>query len=286
MTEEKREQNARGDYIDTWPHHQEGVLIYASHECIVRIDKAGKLDWETTQQYDAEVATRPGFNAKLRTTVLNDAALLEVTPCEGVSNEAHERFKRLIGEALRCCIALDYSSAQKMLSAARLFIQARVEETSRSWYLSASFLASMPFLAAGLIIWTFRDFYRTLLGADAVWLVLASVAGSLGALLSVIVRTGRLKFDCSAGKKLHYLEGGSRIAAGAISGVLVALAIKSEIVFAVLAQGNKLHLVMMLGALVGGAGERLATSIISKFDASHVSGANGKGNNVKEDKSE
>ena len=283
MTDLATSDGMRGDYQEIWPHHQDGQLIYASHEFVVRIDENGKLDWETTREYDTEIASKAGFNTKSRTAILIEAAVLEVSPCEGVSSEIRVHFKRLIGEALRCCFALDYSAAQKMLGVARSYIQARVEEKSRDWYLSASFLAFVPFLLMGFIVWTFRDFWRSVLGQDAIWLILAAVAGSLGALLSVIARTGRLKFDCSAGRRLHFLEGASRIVAGAISGLLVALAIRSEIVFAALAQGSKLHWMMMLGALIGGAGERLATSIISKFDSTHASLGTIRSINTKED---
>jgi hypothetical protein len=67
------------------------------------------------------------------------------------------------------------------------------------------------------------------LSGNFIWLSVAAAAGSCGALLSVIWRSGQLKFDSSAGEILHYLEGASRILAGALSGVLVALAVKSRI---------------------------------------------------------
>jgi hypothetical protein len=96
------------------------------------------------------------------------------------------------------------------------------------------------------------------------------VAGSCGALLSVIARTGQLKFDSSAGELLHYLEGVSRIWAGALSGILIALAVKSEFILAPLMRGGHTFTVTMLAAFVAGAGERLVTSIISKFEHQHL----------------
>jgi hypothetical protein len=102
------------------------------------------------------------------------------------------------------------------------------------------------------------------LGDGAFWLLLSSVGGAIGALLSVIQRTGKFTFDCSAGRALHCLEATSRIWAGAISGVLAGLAVRSEVILAVLAHGGRAPAIMMLAAFAAGAGERLATSIIAE----------------------
>lgn len=118
----------------------------------------------------------------------------------------------------------------------------------------------------GALLWAARGFFIDWLGESAVWALLGTVAGALGALLSVIWRSGKLAFDCSAGERLHFLEGASRIAAGALSGFLVALAILSQLIFASLAQGQQLHGVLLVACLAAGSGERLATSIISRFE--------------------
>jgi hypothetical protein len=86
----------------------------------------------------------------------------------------------------------------------------------------------------------------------------------------------KLKFDNSAGETLHYLEGASRIWLGALSGVIVALAVKSGFVLAPLSRNGDSITVLMLAAFVAGAGERLATSIISTFDSTHVAARGGR----------
>jgi hypothetical protein len=82
----------------------------------------------------------------------------------------------------------------------------------------------------------------------------------LGASLSVILRTGNQQFDCSAGRALHYLEGASRILAGALSGTIVALAVQTEVILALLLRGGKIMAIMILAGLAAGAAERLAPS--------------------------
>lgn len=260
----------RGDYADQWSHHDIGILIISSMEYIIYIDKEGCLDWETTPKYDKEIAGRTGYDLKKHNSILNDAAELETTPCNGFNLKTYHHFKRLIGEALACSFELDYAGARNMIVTARRFFQARSEETSRKWYLSSCAVITIPFVIAGFFIWIFRSSVICWAGETAFWLALATCFGTLGALFSVITRTGKLKFDCSAGIVLHCLEGSSRIIAGAISGLLVALAVKSEIILGPFAQGHHAHVVLILAALAAGTGERLATSIISKFDATHA----------------
>jgi hypothetical protein len=79
----------------------------------------------------------------------------------------------------------------------------------------------------------------------------------------VIGRTGKQHFDCSAGKRLHYLEAASRIWAGAISGVLVSLAVHAEIFLTAITHNGNMQAIMMLAALSSGISERLAVSIIA-----------------------
>ena len=261
---------SRGDYAALWAHHDVGELVLATKDFIVHVTKAGQLDWETTAQYDAEVKLRDGYAEAAHNAVLNEAASLEVIPCEGIGDKNWRHFKRLIGEALACSLEQDYTAAKRMLLVARQYVEARSEETSRDWYLTASSVATLPFALVGVVLWIFRDAVISVVGSSALWISLCAAAGALGALFSVIARTGKLKFDCSAGRRLHNLEGSSRIVAGAISGLLVALAVQSELIFASLSRGGRVHAVMVMAALAAGTGERLATSIISRMDATNA----------------
>ena len=267
-----------GDYSKLWKNYDIGVLVVSTKDYIVHIDnKTNRVEWGTTPQYDQKFNARPDSEKAKHHGILMGVALLEATPCEGISEIVCKHFESLLGEAVAYSFEQDYTSAKKILEAAGQYIEARSEETSRYWYLTASLWATLPFIVLGGAIWIFRDCYIALVGVNVLWLSLAITAGAVGALFSVIARTGRLKFDCSAGKSLHNLEGSSRIVAGAISGLLVALAVQSEVILAPLARGERLHLIMVLAALAAGAGERLATSIISKFDTTNPNMSGGRG---------
>jgi len=225
-------ESKRGDYAEHWSHIKPKYLIHAASDYIVFIDDELDVDWETSPQYDGSGhKSEPKHHA-----ILNAAALLETTPCHGIGGDLRLHFKRLVGEAITRSFEHDYPSATKMLDAARDYILARSQETSRLWYLTAAFAMAVPFMVTGLALWLWRDAVDQALGVNFLWIALSATAGAMGALLSVIARTGKLKFDCSAGQRLHYLERASRIWADALSGIIVGLAIRTEMFLAPLPQ--------------------------------------------------
>ena len=176
-----------------------------------------------------------------------------------------------LGEGIARGLQNDFKGAQLILNSAEEYLKARSEETSRFWYLSGSACMAFPFAMIALLIWLGRAWFRAQIGQYAFLEILCICAGALGALLSVITRTGKQRFDCSAGMRLHYLEAASRIWAGAISGVLVGLAVHSQIVFTAFTHAGNLASVMILAALTSGVSERLSVSIIANLGSSKAS---------------
>jgi hypothetical protein len=251
---------------DEWPEIKPLKLIECTKDYIVYIDRGEDVNWQTTQEYDDEQPRCPSHNLQRHNSILNGQALLEATPDGHFDKATKLNFKRLLGEAIACSLDHDYEGAQEMLTLAGQFIRARSEETSRFWYLSASFLMAAVFLVAGITIWIYRERASNFLSPTGTLLALASAAGAMGALLSVILRSGSLKFDASAGRYLHYLEAASRIWAGALSGFLVALAVKYNLILTAFSRDGNPTGIMMLAGFAAGASERLASSIISKFE--------------------
>jgi len=256
-----------GSYEKRWSHLKDRIklLIITTDRYIVFIDIDDDLDWETTQEYDQSAPNEQNYNVSSHNKVLNEAAILETTPCDGIDKKIQVNFKRLIGEALGCSLDHDYVTADRMLEKAQAFIFSRGEEISRVWYLEASFKVAIIPIAIGALAIIFRNSLTGILSENGLWLVIAGCAGSLGSLLSIIGRTGKLKFDHSGGKRLHNFEGASRITTGVISGILAGLAVRSNLLFGTIIYENKQHLVMVAVALVAGTSERLVNSIINKI---------------------
>src|ERR1700724_407481 len=99
---------------------------------------------------------------------------------------------------------------------------------------------------------------------------MATWFGGVGALLSVMSRTGNLAFSSSSGLRLHCLEALSRIGVGAMSGGVLDLAVLSKLFLSPLSAGEQVHVVMMLVAFAAGASERLAPSVIAGLEKKTV----------------
>jgi len=95
---------------------------------------------------------------------------------------------------------------------------------------------------------------------------LASSAGALGATLSIITRMGKVQLDCLSGRPLHYMEGASRVIAGALSGLLVYLALLSGQLLPGLLNATNPQVAMLFAAFAAGASERWAPSIVSRLE--------------------
>jgi hypothetical protein len=246
---------------DPWKKHKINHLIYRNEAIIVYLDDVLDIEWATSKKFT-------GHKDEIKhNDIIDKAALLEATPHLWMEEPNRRQFRRLIGEGITRSLTGDYVNALDMLHAAKTFFLARSQETSRLWYLSASAFMASIIAIVGLITWYSRTWLQTSLGEEGVWLLIASAFGAIGALFSVITRAGSLKFDCSAGRTLHYLEGASRIWAGGLAGIIVFCAIQSDLIFSSLSRNGHPHLIMVLAAMAAGTSERLATSIISKLDA-------------------
>jgi hypothetical protein len=243
-----------------WEHKPIEEMVWWTEDYVVYIGRDLMLDFDLPDT--AGRADLSAFN-----DIFNEAAVLEMAPSKELGREKIIQSKRLIGEALVCAIEDDYQGAQRMLAAASAYITARNQELSRYWYLSIVVAAFVPLCLFAAALWLLRDPGRRFLGDGGFWVALSAVVGSLGATLSVIVRSGNLQFDASSGRRLHHLEGFSRLAAGALSGAAAGLAVHAGLVLRSLGEGDKSHGLLLLAAFAAGAGERLVTSIISDVNA-------------------
>lgn len=255
-----------GDLEKQWAHHEVGFLIRSTRDFIVHIDKAGRLDWETAPHYDQSSRSRPSALLTVLSDVEGDISVAESNPLQGYSPEVKHHFYKLLGEARVHWIEADAATARKLIRAALIYYRERSEETSRRWYLSAGITSASLFGMAAILGWINRSTVIHFIGHFGFAVFMAACGGAIGAMFSIIARSGKLNFRASSGRGLHNLEASSRITAGAISGVIAYLAVKSGLVFGALVHGPSSTALFLLITLAAGAGERLATSIISKFD--------------------
>jgi hypothetical protein len=253
---------------DDWQEFEKSVryVICDDPEFVVFIDKEFKIEWRFTPKFNRSIQRMKADIKKKHFHIMTQAAVVDTLPSDGLSDEDKLRFRRLVGEAIAICFEGLYENAADTLNFARQYLRERSEELSRYWYLSSSIIFCAPFFLVAVGLWLVRPAASLFLGPQAFWLAIVSCAGTFGALLSVVSRTGKLNFSSSSGLALHRLEALSRISVGALSGGLVDLAIQSKLFLPSLSDGSKAHVVTVIAAFAAGASERLAPSIIAQFD--------------------
>lgn len=226
---------------------------------LVVIDKALKVYWETTHEFDGAGHA----NEQEHNRVLSEATAIEVMPHDFLSRENTINFKRLIGEAITRSLQGDYSNAKAMLAQASLFLCKRQSEASKKWYVLSSLAVTVLVLVATLFINNHSQVFEGLQGKKFVEYVYWISAGALGAFFSVGTRVGALHFDYGAEKFLYYLEGSLRIAIGCISAVFIASALQSGLIFSAAVKGGCSTEALFVFSFAAGLSERLIPSIVS-----------------------
>jgi hypothetical protein len=197
--------------------------------------------------------------------VLNEVSYLECVDVTALKPHQLEGFRRMLGEAVaRLLDTKDPNQARAVLSYARQYITARFTENARLWYLSASSIATL--LVTIIISSLLLNREAIHLGEKAVTVILGIGGGALGALLSILLRSEGVPKDISAGRKLYYCEAISKIVAGMIGALIMALGIEAKFFLGNLDVASNHVTVIMLFCLVAGAGERLIPSLISKVE--------------------
>lgn len=270
MNDSKRNStDPTGDYQDQWSSHESniGVLIRRTDRYIVYIDKEDELDWGTTAAYDERVETMESFDPVRHAEIDIAIGLAEAVPVKELEKKIVHAYLKLLGHAMVCRFELQYDSATAVLGRASTYIGERRSEKSREWYLCSAMKSAAVPIGIGILLVLLRNPATSVLTTDVFDIALATCAGAIGSLFSIIWRTGHIDFDRFAPEQLHRIEARSRIIAGCISGLLAGLAIRSHILFGSWASGAHPTLTMLTIAVAAGTGERLASSIIARVHA-------------------
>lgn len=233
------------------------VILGAENFCVY-LDTDYFIQWKTSDSHQGQICLG---------AILNKVASLEAQSQFIAETTVLQTVRRRIGEGLaRCLGGYPDEDSFAALHEVEADIQAKNRVISWRWY----FLSAMKLTGAAVILfgvlWVFRSIINPLIGKTAFEIVLGTLCGSFGALLSVMSRSDRLVIDANAGEFLHHLEGYSRIIAGLIGGLLVSLAVKAKL-FAggVTFTGNEFAL-MLFFCTVAGTSERLVPSLIMRVD--------------------
>lgn len=252
-----------GQYNELWSHHREKCkkIIRITDRYIVYINHENNIDWETTKEYD-ELSSKEDNPKKEK--ALSQCAIAEHQSVEGLSESSILDFKTIIGEAIVNCLEINLEDVDLFLKQAYQYRSDRLIEKSRTWYLMYTMFILLIYLLLFFIVLVIST--QTSSCEFLSKHLLFGTWGLTGAFLSVLLRSGSMLNSCVSGRIPHFLESISRLMVGFISGQIVYLGIKSGILFANLTDTNQIEYTTSFLALLAGASERFAPSIIEKIE--------------------
>lgn len=228
-------------------------LIDSDDDYIVYVDDDTYVEW--TMNSNAVLADAGDL--------LTRVGWLEAVEVSHLSEVQLDTYKRLIGEGVARLFEKNRTAASAALDTAEKWITARNQESARIWYLEGAAagvsVAFLGFLGA-LRIW----------GLDALLhhreiIATAAFCGAVGALLSVLQRSGQTALDLAAGRFVHTTEGAARVLTGALGGLFVGLLLWSGYVLKDVSKNSALFLAV---CLVAGLSERMVNSLAGSVEAS------------------
>jgi hypothetical protein len=238
------------------------ILIVVGPDYIVFLDE--KLDMHLWVD-DSYGELAEGFGA-----VLARQADLEATSSLLLQEPHIEPLRRMLAEAIaRLLDDRSVVHANHMLKLAAAFLQARSFERARIWYLRAMLIATSVFFIFGLLFWKYKAGFLSYMAVSPgnADVIIGLSTGSLGALLSVLLRMNRLPVDPSAGSWVHYFEGVMRVLVGALAGAIFIMAVKTNILLSRINDSSSSLTLLILLSIVAGASEQLLPNLINRISS-------------------
>jgi len=239
------------------------VLIQRRPDYIVYLDDDYYVQWKLPGK-DVENVGRHAHE------ILNDVGLLETlsAPLRGSAHLVAVR--RLLAEAVARIFSGGPESekaARKLLLDARTYLNDRKAEMARIWMLSAAGVFALLALLVMLVVWLNRAVLEQWFSTQIIETVYGAGLGALGAFMSLLMRSARIKVAAGAGRTIHTVEALSRVAIGAVGAVVVALAVRANLVLGIANNAGGDSNLLFLLCLVSGVSESLMPGLIAQVEA-------------------
>ncbi|MCA8494014.1 hypothetical protein [Burkholderia arboris] len=233
--------------------------IIQSDDFMVYLDENYDIQWHVS-----EVDGPVKFGS-----VLNAVAAIELRS-EFLRSEEQLflRIRSLAGEAVaRAIDDKDEKSAMAALQMAEGILAKRNAELSRRWYYFAAQNLVLGLFAIAVFFWLTRSWlpWDMLIGRTAFNFIFCAVAGAVGALISIILRSHSIELDAMSGQLAHEMESRARILTGMVAAVAFGFATKLGWLSIFHGDANSITFLSVLG-LVSGASERAVPNFLSRFD--------------------
>jgi hypothetical protein len=235
-------------------------IVIQHRDFVVYLDEELDTQWHVRDDVDDPIRFGKVLNAvssvELRSDFMRD------------EEQTFTRVRMLAGEAIaRAIDDRDEKAAMSAIQHAEAIIAKRSAEFSRRWYYSAAqnFVAGLIVFA--MFAWVSRNWipWETLIGRTAFHFIFCAVAGAIGALISIVIRSHSIELDAMSGKLAHQIESRARIVTGMMAAVGFGLASKLGWISLFHGDPDSIAFLVLLG-LVSGASERAVPNFLSRFD--------------------
>lgn len=236
-------------------------LIDSTDDYIVYVADDLFAQWSMTENYGETI---PAF-----ATISNRVNQLETLSMTSLRKPQREALAGLLAEGMARIVGdKDETKAHEVLGMAESYYYARSAENARGWYVCGATFTAFFTLIIACILWLQKSYAVFHFGNNAFEVMLGSLVGGIGALLSVLRRTEKIQMDPTAGPFIHYIESVSRVLAGIIGAFIFALAIKANIIFGFTqATGYSLAYLLTI-CTCAGASEMLVSGFIKRIETS------------------
>lgn len=244
--------------IDPTLNKRINTLIDSDTLYMVYLDDDLSVQWTMTDTF--QVPT--GFGE-----IANRVGHLENMSQMFLGTDQLAAFRRMLGEAIARIVGDDdLKQARACLKIAEAFLQARGSERARGWYLTTATAASVLSAICATALWISRAWIISVVGVNAFELLIGTLMGGIGSLLPILIGLKTTKTDVSAGAWPHRLEGAMRVGAGMGGAMLIALAIKADVLFSLTKAFANPATALYFLCFAAGWSERFANSLINKVE--------------------
>jgi len=237
------------------------LIRYSKEKYVVYLNRNNEMDWVIYNGFESKDEVS-GFNR-----IFAKINWLQQQPSMSyLSEKTKMQINMMLGNCL--CSALDasYDIAGDSLKYAEKFIEDRKIEISRKWQLQYSFLISLLISAVLLTLNAFSALIAYYFKLDAALFdnIKYLQLSVIGALFSVILGMGRSTYNCDSGRMQNFLEILSRMTAGLISGGVVVILYRIDLIFATFRKIESYDILLIL-SFIAGFSERLISSVLQKI---------------------
>ena len=182
-----------------------------------------------------------------------------------LDKKTRKDFFWMLAEAWVYALDGEYSLADSYLADVQSYLESRNYEICRRWQILFSFLFTCVFGIFFTILFVNAGVLsENIKTTDSHIKEFCYIAfGSVGALFSILCKTGKTSYNCESGRFLNALEIFCRILASLISAFIVLHLFKLDLVFSAFKTKDHLNAALIIICFMSGFSERLIPSLIN-----------------------